>query len=251
MTKSASTLVRGMARFAMVLGLLAVGIAGMRSAHAIEVSPVLVDLETVGARSQSQITIRNTGEAEIAIELVASQRSQNPDGTVASTPADDQFIVFPLQARVPGGKSQVFRIQYVGEGVDKSTPFTMSVQQLPVQFPDQFTGVQFLFNFNVAVWVSPQNATANLRIVEASGTTLPDGRPGAAIVIENSGNGYGTITSRSMRISGGGAEVEVPSRDLIDALGETAIPPGVTRRAVVPVSKSVGTGTVSATMTGP
>src|SRR3546814_13905099 len=46
------------------------------------------------------------------------------------------LVVFPAQAVIQHGQSQVFRVQYVGDAeLDKSRHYYVTVAQLPVQLP--------------------------------------------------------------------------------------------------------------------
>lgn len=131
------------------------------AAEASRVSPMIVELRPTGRDAVARIELTNDADRDIPYEVQMMRGEISPDGDLALTPADEEFIVFPPQAIVEKRSQQVFRVQYVGqEALEESQIFYLSVKQIPVAFEEGENALQVVVNYNVLVNVIPENTTA-------------------------------------------------------------------------------------------
>lgn len=136
--------------------------------HAARVSPMIVELQPSGGGAVARVELTNDSERDIPFEARVMKGEISEVGDLTLTPADEDFLVFPLQTVVQRKSQQVFRIQYVGEpSLDKSAIYYLSIQQIPVQFEPGKSQVQVVVNYNVLVNVVPKNSKPIAKVVSA------------------------------------------------------------------------------------
>lgn len=129
------------------------------AAQASRVSPMVLDLEPTVRELIARVELTNDAQRDTAYEVQMMRGDISPEGALALTPADEEFIVFPPQAIVEAQSQQVFRLQYVGEdALDRSQVFYLSIKQIPVAFDEGQNQVQVVINYNVLVNVVPDGA---------------------------------------------------------------------------------------------
>lgn len=128
-------------------------------AHAFSVSPTHIEMSSVGRAGRSQIVVRNTNRRPMPIEISIEKFLLDENGHRRAVDAGDDFLVFPLQALIPAGGTQVFRIQWVGEPMlDQSESYIVNVSQVPVRLPKGRSGIQVAVSFGALVNVAPPRA---------------------------------------------------------------------------------------------
>lgn len=101
------------AKRTLIAVLAVIATAGLAIAY--EVEPMRIILDLGSGRTSTVITINNTRDSDLPVEIVMKRRIVHPDGTQEFLPAEDDFSVFPPQALVPAGQSQAVRISYIGD----------------------------------------------------------------------------------------------------------------------------------------
>ena len=159
--------------------------------YAQRVTPMVFELEPLGSGSATSLRIENTKEQSMTVEFIATKISLDEFGNESRSPADDDFLIYPPQALIPNGKTQVVKVQYVGDPqISESTAYRVSVNQLPVKIDAGFKGVGVLVNFNTLVNVSPVDSIADLSVVNIS-----EGKDDQwDILIENKGNRFSRLS---------------------------------------------------------
>jgi fimbrial chaperone protein len=201
-------------------------------AEAFRVSPMQLDLEPLSGRNSSTIIIENTGDEPVAVEMRVEHRVIHPDGTETRTPRDDDFLVFPPMATVQPNRTQAVRVQYLGqEPLTTSQSFIVFAKQLPVDFSDANTGVQFAFEFGVSVQVVPPKAApavaATVKTLKANSVVLD---------VENTGTKYARLTlGRWILHDDAGQIGELTSDALREAIAQPLIQPQTTRVIELPL----------------
>jgi P pilus assembly chaperone PapD len=143
------TFVAALAVSAAVLGI-------STAVYAMTVQPVVIDLTTSGRGMSQVITVENTFDKPLPVELRIEALDLTADGVKPTGRDTGDLAVFPPQALIQPGQRQNFRVQYVGDpGLAKSKHFFITVAQLPVQTTDTQSNIQLLYNFQVLVSVSP------------------------------------------------------------------------------------------------
>jgi fimbrial chaperone protein len=202
------------------------------------------------------IRVENTYTTPLPVELRVYEAEYTDSGIKATERTSNDLLVFPPQALIAPGRTQTFRIQYVGDTeLARSRHFIVTVAQLPVELPKGDSTVQILYDFNVVVGVALPGAKAALRIARAESEIGADGKARPALYIENAGSTYGYLANGSLKIvQRDAAGHEVFNRDLTDQqvnqeIGLGLVGPGQTRRLVAPIILPQTGGTVEARFT--
>ena len=237
-----------------VVGLLMVG---STAAKAMTVQPVVVDLRMSGREMSAPIRVENNGPNPLPVEIRVVETDISPEGVKASDRKSEDLLIFPPQAIIPPGETQVFRLQYVGEpGSDRSKHYYVEVAQLPVELPEGQSAIQILYNFQVMVNVASITATPPKLNVEAADVAKnAEGKSVAAFTVTNSGSNYGYISSGSLKITykdptGKETTRSLSSTDIQQSIGFGMVGPGATRRFLTPLEAADGTP-VKVTLTMP
>lgn len=201
------------------------------SAWAMRVSPMVAEMVTLGAGSSARIEVGNVGSTPLAFETKLTRINMGPNGELAETEADEDFLVFPPQGIVPVGARQVVRLQWVGDPkVEASQAYFLWVRQLPIQtdvtVPNSpSTGgsvaVQVLYTMKALVVVAPPNAQPDIQVESVRPTMvrppaaqidptltggaaapLPPQEPGVEIVISNVGKRYALLSGANWLLTG-------------------------------------------------
>lgn len=165
--------------------LIAVAFLTAHTANAYQVSPLHHYLEFTGKKAISSLTISNTHDFPLTVELTIERREMSGGIVQQDVPADDNFLIFPPQAIIQPGKKQRVQIRYVGEPLDHSELFRLIVTQVPVKLNEENTAkVNVSYNFVSAVYVAPKGAKVDLYIESIT----PSPQNGYDINIKNNGN---------------------------------------------------------------
>jgi P pilus assembly chaperone PapD len=105
--------------------LLALALLAGGAAQAYEVKPMTFALAASGSKASTSFTVRNTMNQPIAVELGAVAHGSKAD-------ASDAFVLFPPQAMLEPGDSQMVRAQYIGGPVSEQGRYLFVVKQVPV-----------------------------------------------------------------------------------------------------------------------
>ena len=88
----------------------------------------------------------------------------------------EDLLVFPPQAVVPAGGTQVFRVQWAGEPMlDKSKSYLLSITQVPVKLAPTQSSVQVVVSFGVVVNVAPPQGSPALKLIATGVVTDKQG----------------------------------------------------------------------------
>jgi len=68
------------------------------SAVAMSVSPLHIEMTSVGSSGRSQFTVTNSSPAPLPVETTLKRLELDENGTVKAVAAGDEFLVFPPQA---------------------------------------------------------------------------------------------------------------------------------------------------------
>lgn len=210
---------------------------------AMTVQPVVIDLRMSGRESSAAIRVENTGPNPLPVEVRVVETEFQPDAVRASDRVSEDLLVFPPQAIIRAGETQVFRLQYVGDPAsDRSKHYYVEVAQLPVDLPEGQSAIQILYNFQVMVNVASLTAEApQLSIEGAEIVQNADGRHFAAFTVRNTSMNYGYLSQGNLTIvhrDSAGAETlrqTMNSSEIQQMIGYGLVGPGVSRRFISPV----------------
>lgn len=250
-------MLKSVQRFAIATCVAAFSAMTAGQAHAISVTPVVVDLQPTGSRMSQVVTIENKYARPVVLEIKIQEANYTDDGLKGTGKDSDDLLVFPPQMSIDPGKTQAIRIQYVGDpALTKSKHYFVTVAQLPVKLEESApTVVQLLYNFQVVVGVGVPGARPNLQVTKSEVSTSGDGKPRAAITVTNDAATYGFLTGGTLRIvekDRQGKEVfnRALNPDQIETeIGYGLIGAGQTRRIITPIMLPTAEGTLEARFT--
>jgi len=219
-------------------------IAPANQALATTVSPVLVDLQSNGRGVVANISVDNTGATALPIEIQVIPLTPNATGLQPGKPdSDEDLLVTPPSVLIPAGRTQTFRVQWVGDPeLSGSKHYYVSINQLPVKLPEGESAVQVVYNFQVLVSVSSPDKKPALAITSV-GTAEVNGKPAVAITFSNSGQAHGYISQHRLKISAtdsSGAELfskTISGAEFQQLVGYGLVATGQTRTLDVPIDQ--------------
>ena len=217
---------------------------GPRDAAALQVSPLVIDMSTVGSDSRKVITVVNSSDHEIPMELKVNQLDLGLNGELIRTEGgEDDFLIFPPQTIIPGGATQLFRIQWIGDpDISTSRSYNISVNQIPVERDatpkgDTSIQLQIVYSFLSTVTVRPLEGTSSFQIRSVERADTAQGKPALVLTIENTGNLHNYLANARLILSGAdGWETEISPAEIANTVGSGLVPPGNMRRFLVPVA---------------
>jgi P pilus assembly chaperone PapD len=228
--------------FRLVLGrfLFLMLLLGAAAAHGYEVAPMRLTIVPEEGRSGSIITINNVRDEALRVEILVKRRVIAEDGTQSFEPAEDDFVIFPPQISIPPRSSQAVRFEYVGPplaGLAKG--YVIEVSEVPVVNPG-FSGVQFAYNFGVAVYVEPPRATSRLT------TTGRIDNNRLLLDVVNEGSGYALLSEMSLVLEAEGERFTLTSNEVAELVNNPLVAPGGRRTLDVELPKPLPSGPVRA-----
>ena len=226
--------------------------AGIPTAGAVSVTPVVVDLQPTGSRMSQVITVENRYNRPVVLEVRVQEATYTDDGLKGTGKESDDLLVFPPQMSIDAGKTQAIRVQYVGDpALAQSKHYYVTIAQLPVQLEQNSpTVVQLLYNFQVVVGVGVPGAKPNIQVAKSEITTTGDGKPRATITLTNDAATYGYLqrgTLRFVQKDVAGKEVfnRVLNSDQIEQeIGYGLVGAGQTRRIATSIVLPTTEGTL-------
>jgi P pilus assembly chaperone PapD len=222
--------------------------------HAATVSPMVVDLQTSGRNVVANVSVSNTSDKPLTIEAVPQALQPTETGLAASDASTDDLLVMPPTALIAPGRTQTFRVQWIGDPSDStSRHYYVGMNQLPVKLPEGQSAVQVVYNFNVLVNVGPANGKADLKVVDSK-IVPQEGKYYPSIAVSNSGSTYGYISQKSMKLvqtDASGKEVfskSLTGSEIEQLVGYGIVAVNQTRTMVVPVSLPDSNGKLTASI---
>ncbi|MDQ2878642.1 MAG: fimbria/pilus periplasmic chaperone [Pseudomonadota bacterium] len=230
-------------------------LAATTPAVALLVQPIVIRMQTSGKQASAAITVVNDRNRPNTVELKLSKLVVPKDGPVQLTPDNgDNFLIFPPIATIQPGKTQVFRVRWVGEPVlGEAQSYMITTGEVPIE--QKGTGVQVVYAIQSLLTVSSPKMASVVSVVSAerASHTFPASETGAAhtdpgmnVTFANTGNDVAYISDYAMRmeIPGTPWKLDVNSRNIQQYVGLGLIPPNAQRTLFVPVTDLPATGEV-------
>ena len=199
-----------------VLGIVLCALLLVTPLWAYEVSPMRIFLQPSRGQTSATIAVNNIRPDPLPIEVKILRRIVKDDGTQTFEPADNDFVVFPPQAEIAASQSQAIRIQYLGTVAEQSEGYVVQITEVPVNRLDG-SGIQFTYNFGVAVYVQPNRPRIRLNV---ENPVVSQGR--LRFRVSNAGNDFGFINGQTLEYKIGGKTVSI-DRDTLTTLVENPI----------------------------
>ena len=209
----------------MFAGLLLLGAA---PAWALLVQPVLIKMTSSGQSVTSIIEVVNDRNRPITVEIGVNRLTIPERGDVVREPdAGDEFQIFPLQAIIPPGARQTFRVRWVGDqALPQGKLYMFSTAELPVQMEPGQTGVSLFYAVESVVAVSPLGASPDLSIVGVTRKTNTQGVAGLEVLFANDGPAIGFVADAELTLAVEGSpwSLTLQPSDLSNAFGLGVVP---------------------------
>jgi fimbrial chaperone protein len=103
-------------------------------------SPMSQSIDPQTKIKQGQLLLDNPTELPMAIEIRATERVQNPDGT-EEMPDTSEIMVYPPQLIVPAKEKRTIRIQWTGQTPKSEKAFRIIAEQLPLEVEEKKTKI--------------------------------------------------------------------------------------------------------------
>jgi len=212
-------------------------------ASAMSVNPVVVDLKSSGSQARSQINVINTLTYELPVEITISKISLSETGEIETVAVSgDNFLIFPPQALIQPGATQVFRVQWIGEpDLSESETYAFSVAQLPVELTEGVNGIQLLYNFQVVTNVAPVKGKPDLELLETDISVDDEGVAHPVLTVKNNGSAHGYLSATRLRLEmRDGTNKKIWSEtyeptELAQSMGLGLVQPSKTRKITLPI----------------
>ena len=232
---------------------IALALASPRHASATSVSPIQLEMTAAGPKSRMQVTATNSGQAPLALEAQVQRIELDENGQQTTTKAGDEFLIFPPQAMVPPGGTQVFRVEWLG-GPDlaKSQSFQLALSQIPVKLPkNQTAAVQVVMSFGVLINVAPAKGAPQVKLVGTGIDSVGDKkatqrRP--TITVENASNVHALLQDATIRLSSGSWSQTLSPGDFAQKVGMGLVQPGKRRKFTLPFEVPASVTTIQASI---
>ena len=220
-------------------GLIALGCIASLSgskANAMGVYPVVMEFQE-GGSLKSTLRVTNDGAKILPVEFTVTRADIDENGKVSTTPAGGTFAIFPPTASIAAGKSQVFQVRWNGgAALTQSQTYLLSVNELPVKFPQSNSGMQLVMQFSVIVNVAPRGAKATIDLITASIGKDETGAKRPQLLVENKGTRHVSLGDASITLSDGSWSQTLPQVRLRQILGAGLVLPGKRRRFTLPIT---------------
>lgn len=209
----------------------------LSTAHAMTVSPMTIDMATIGQGGSAAISVVNPSARPLPVEVVVHRLELDLRGQSTRTPEDEDWLVFPPQAMIPPGGTQIFRIQWVGDPeLEASRSYNFMVAQLPVALPEGVSGVQIVYNFAVMVNIAPPGVQPALEIAGLEVVQREDGVAVPRVVVRNPSRHHAYMSGANLELAlrdGSGAtawSLALTPGELRSRIGIGLVQPGKERR---------------------
>jgi fimbrial chaperone protein len=217
-------------------------------AQALLVQPILIQLSAAGQGSNAQLRVVNDRNRAVTVEVSVNRLIVPPTGPI-NQEADDgeEFLIFPPQATIQPGATQVFRIRWIGDpDIAEAKLYMFSSSELPVDMEPGVTGIQMLYSIQSVVTVSPVNGKAELATASIERATGPAGETGLNITFSNSGNDVALLSRAGVEIQGDGWSRALTSTQVAERVGIGVVPPNGSRQLFFPLEDLPADGAFTA-----
>jgi P pilus assembly chaperone PapD len=210
---------------------------GAGQASAMSVTPIQIEMTSTGGAGKAQVTVNNDSTEPLPVEVEIQKLALDEKGDRKLSKAGSDFLLFPPQALVAPGASQVFRLQWVGEpAIARSESYLMSVNQVPVKLPAGKSAVQIVMSFGVVINVAPPQGSPSLAVISTGvEADKKSGKRYPTITVENPTNIHALLPQSTIALSGDGWSQTLTPTDLTEKIGVGLVQPGMKRRFVLPI----------------
>lgn len=211
---------------------------------AFKFSPIVQEFKDKGKDKTKSFRLTNPSKEAIRVEAEAFIREIDIDNKETRTLTED-FVIYPSQIEIPAGNSQVIRLTYIGEKAKVEKPYRLIVRQIPnklAQKKQKKTQINFLFEYVASLYVTPENAKAELVVNKAYKVN------GNLIVeIENKGNKHILLRRYQLNLKQKNKSKKITfTKNSYEEFGNYNFLPGNKRKLVFKSFGELGVGKIEA-----
>jgi fimbrial chaperone protein len=172
------------------------------SAEAMSVQPLIVDMKAGTRGNSGRIAVTNTFGRAVPVEVTVHPMAMAPTGEISiGGPATRDFLVFPPTAIIQPGRTQAFRIQWLGNpAMETSANYIVSIAQVPVALDAGQSGIQLVYNFQIMANVAPARGAPLLTITRAQTRLNDKGEARASVSIANNGPAHAYLAGMRLKL---------------------------------------------------
>ena len=165
------------------------------TSYAFELFPMVTFFSDQGSQSERFYQVNNTTGQPLPLEIFVKQRYISGQESEQLIDSDD-FFVFPPQALIQPGKTQMVKVKYIGEPAEISKSYRIIFSQLPIKDDATQSSIKMLFQIGALVFVSPTHVQNSV----TAKITYQDGIP-SQMQITNQGTGVIVIPKLSFSVT--------------------------------------------------
>lgn len=203
---------------------------------AFQLQPMSASIDPVADVPAAMFEVSNTGIETIAVQLRATTRSIDPDGTEFNRDASSQLQIFPSQLILRPDQRQTVRVRWVGDNrPTHELPFRLVAEQLPINLDRTSTeqsGVRMLLRYRATVYVAPVGTRSDVQVEDLS---VDRAAGEVTLALVNRGTAHQLVGDGSMLLYAGAERTSIPTRD-IEVLASINLLPDGRRVVRVPLS---------------
>jgi len=193
-------------------------------------------MASAGPSSRAQVKVSNSSQAPLALETTLQQMDLDENGRQTLSKAGSEFLIFPPQAMVVPGATQVFRVEWVGEPeLPQSQSYLLSLSQIPLKNPKTQSTVQVIMSMGVLINVAPPKGTPQIRVIDAGIGTATGGKRQPTVTVENPTHVHALLRDATIRVSQGSWSKTLSPADFNQLVGVGLVQPGKRRRFMLPI----------------
>lgn len=172
------------------------------AAIVMSVQPLIVDMKAGTRGNSGRVAVTNTFGRAVPVEVTVHPMAMSPTGEISiGGPATRDFLVFPPSAVIQPGRTQAFRLQWLGNPtMDTSANYIVSIAQVPVELGETQSGIQLVYNFQIMANVAPARGGPILTVSRAQARTNEKGQARANITIANSGSAHAYLAGLRLKL---------------------------------------------------
>ncbi|MGB3739359.1 MAG: fimbria/pilus periplasmic chaperone [Pontixanthobacter sp.] len=225
------------------LALVATAVFAPDAANAHRVDPIRYELAPSGSAAQTTVLVTNTRSFPITIEAIPNTLSIAEDGSETLSPAEDDFLIFPPQAVIEPGKSQSFRVRYIGTpSLERSVAYRIGINQLPVDMREEgASGIGVTLNFATLANIIPAGATAAISVESIA--PAPDGK--WQLTLANTGTRFARLSEAQVSFTQGDRTEEFSGTRTQGWFDNNILLPGNRLNVTIPAPEGFDPGSTS------
>ncbi|MBN2789882.1 MAG: fimbria/pilus periplasmic chaperone [Candidatus Delongbacteria bacterium] len=171
-------------------------------------SPPTVTLSPSGINSSFIYTLKNESENVVPIDISVNEFSKDIDGNhIQGEVVYDDFIIYPAQFILDAGEKRSVQIRWAGEpsfDIEKSYTVLCKEVLLPEnerKNNNKVAIVKVKKNYEGRLYIESENSAPKIALKEINSPVNSDGEQELEIIVENSGNKHGDLSSYCFEIS--------------------------------------------------